>query len=268
MHPTLLLDTFSPFLVFLIFFLLMLLFFEGGFKIGKWRKRLRANEDKSAEPMIGGVLGLLAFVLAFSFNIAANRYELRKQNVVSDANAVSTAFLRADLVPEPQRSVIKSRLIAYAGLRADTENLRDLESLRSRLEALQISMWKTLASISPKERTAVFNALASALNTVYDIHEKRLNDALYNRMGNKVWFIIFTITFLSTFMLGVRAGFSEKKSYVTLIPFTLALTLMVYLVTDLDSPQSGLFRVSQQPMLDTLAAIRQYDSAPAALQAP
>lgn len=263
MQLPLITDTFSPLVVFVVFFLLMLLFFEVGFKIGKWRKQVRANEDKSAEPMIGGVLGLLAFVLAFSFNIAANRNEVRKQNVLNDANAISTAFLKAELMNEPQRSSIKSQLIAYTELRAEVAHQRDVDTFRKRLEAMQVAIWKTFASIPVTERSAVFNSLGSSLNEVFDIHEKRVNDALYNRMGNNVWIIIFAMMFLSMLMLGVRAGFSEKKSYVTLYPFVLTLTLMVYLITDLDNPTAGLFRVSQQPMLDTLDTIRHFDAAPA-----
>ncbi len=260
MQPPLLFDTLPPYAVFIVFFVLMLFFFESGFRIGKWRKMLKANEDKAAEPMIGGVLGLLAFVLAFSFNIASSRYEIRKENVVTDANTITTAFFRADLIPEPQRSAVKARLIAYTKLRADVLNQTDLKTFLKRLSTMQVDIWKTLSTVPAGERNAVFNALASALTAVFDIHEKRINDAIYNRMGNNIWFIIFSITFLSMFMLGVRAGFSEKKTYVTLFPFILALTLMVYLITDLDNPQAGFFRVSQQPILDALSQIKHFDT--------
>lgn len=257
-----LLETFSPVVVFLIFFAVALIFFELGFLIGKWRKRIQTSEEKVAEPMIGGVLGLLAFVLAFSFNIASNHYETRKANVVSDANAVSTAFLRMELIPEPQRAAIKSDLIAYSELRADVVNrMQDMHALTARLQALQIRMWQTLSSVPADERNAVYNALAGALTALFDIHEKRISDAIYNRMGNNIWFIIFSITFLSTLMLGMRSGFTGKKSYVTLLPFVVALTLMIYLITDLDSPQAGVFRVTQQPMLDALSFIKEYDGA-------
>ena len=257
-------ESFSPLMVFVIFFTVAMLFFEIGFFIGKWRKRVQTSEEKVAEPMIGGVLGLLAFVLAFSFNIASGHYETRKQNVLEDANAISTAFLRADLITEPQRSAIKSQLIAYTQLRADLLKHQDnLPALLNQVEAVQIKLWKTLAGVPPQDRTPLLTSLSAALTSVFDIHEKRINDAIYNRMGNNIWFIIFSITFLSTFMLGVRSGFTGKKSYVTLLPFISALTLMIYLITDLDVPQRGLFRVSQQPIFDTLLFIEQYDEAPA-----
>jgi hypothetical protein len=175
-------ELFNPLIVFLTFFGTTLLFFEIGFKVGQWRKRKQYSEDKVAEPMIGGVLGLLAFVLAFSFNIATNHYETRRGNVVSDANAISTAFLRAELIAEPQRSVIKNSLITYAQLRADVVSQKqDIDTVGPRIQSLQNKMWSTLASIPSNERNAVFNALASSLTDVFDIHEKRISDAIYNR---------------------------------------------------------------------------------------
>lgn len=58
---------------------------------------------------------------------------------------------------------------------------------------MQTGMWKTLATIPQAERTAVFNAQASALTNLFDIHEKRINDGLYNRMGNKICSILSAI---------------------------------------------------------------------------
>lgn len=50
------------------------------------------------------VFALLGLLLAFSFSIAASRYENRKQSVVDESNAIGTAYLRTELLPEPQRT--------------------------------------------------------------------------------------------------------------------------------------------------------------------
>jgi len=246
----------------LVFFVLQLLFFEGGYRFGIWRKRVQGQEAKVAETMVAGIFGLLTFVLVFTFNIAANRFEVRKQNVVNDANAIKTAFLKADLISEPQRSDIKSALISYTDLRMNVGPGKDQQVLLNRLSAMQTAMWKDLAALVAREKNPLNNALASALNTVYDLHNKRIYDSIYNRIGTNTWSIITLISVLSFMMLGLRAGFAENKSYVTLLPFVLAISAMVYLVGDLDTPQEGLFRVTQQPMLDALATMHSYDAAP------
>ncbi len=47
---------------------------------------------------MGSVLATLAFVLAFSFSMAASRFDLRKQNVLVETNVINTAYMRADLL--------------------------------------------------------------------------------------------------------------------------------------------------------------------------
>lgn len=250
----------SLYLFISVFFVLLLLAFEGGYRFGRWRKSVQLQEAKVAEPMVAGIFGLLTFVLVFTFNIASNRYGDRKMNVVNDANAITTAFLRADLVSDPQRSAIKKALIAYTEILANLEKYDDQQALRNRLKTMQLRMWKALAGLSAKGHTPLNSALATALNTAFEIHSKRVYASIYNRFSDRVWYIITVISVLSFLMLGIRAGFSDNKSYITLLPFVLAISVMVYLIGDLDIPQAGIFKVSQQPMLDALSTIRSYDA--------
>jgi len=49
--------------------------------------------------MIAAILGLLAFRLAFTFGVAASRFDTRRELVLDEANAIGTTFLRAALLP-------------------------------------------------------------------------------------------------------------------------------------------------------------------------
>ena len=53
---------------------------------------------------MGSTLGLLAFMLAFTFGMSGTRFDARKQLVLDEASAVLRAYQRAQLLPEPQRS--------------------------------------------------------------------------------------------------------------------------------------------------------------------
>ena len=66
---------------------------------------------------VGTTIGLLAFLLAFTFGMAASRYDTRKQLVLQEADAIGTTYLRADFLQEPQRSNIRNLLREYAALR-------------------------------------------------------------------------------------------------------------------------------------------------------
>ncbi len=78
----------------------VLLAIEGGHRLGQFRRR-RSEEEKEAPVVgiVGATLGLLGFVLAFTFGLAASRFNDRRQIVVEEANAIGTTYLRAGLLP-------------------------------------------------------------------------------------------------------------------------------------------------------------------------
>ena len=64
---------------------------EFGFRVGL---RLFKARDEARRSQIGGVqgavLGLLGRLLGFTFSMAVNRYELRRDMVLKEANAIGT----------------------------------------------------------------------------------------------------------------------------------------------------------------------------------
>ncbi len=84
--------------------LLVLGAIEGGYRLAVFRTR---QSDKGIDApigsVIGGILGLLAFLLAFTFGIAASRFDTRRELLLNEVNAIGTCYLRADLVPDPER---------------------------------------------------------------------------------------------------------------------------------------------------------------------
>src|ERR1700720_1526300 len=79
---------------------------ECGHRLGHYRRR-SSEEEKEAPvgAIVGATLGLLAFILAFTFGLAASRFDARRQIVVEEANAIGTTYLRAGLLAEDGRSV-------------------------------------------------------------------------------------------------------------------------------------------------------------------
>src|SRR4051812_42992992 len=78
---------------------------ELGYRLGKASRRRSDDVKESAVSAIAGTtLGLLAFILAFTFAIASERYDLRKSLVRNEADALRTAYSRAAFLPEGDRS--------------------------------------------------------------------------------------------------------------------------------------------------------------------
>src|SRR5688572_28662020 len=88
-----------------------------GHYLRRWRNSDSANhapEHGGQETsIVSGLLGLLALLLAFTFSLAIDRFEIRRQLVIADSNAVGTAYLRAQLLPEPHRTRLSGILVDY-----------------------------------------------------------------------------------------------------------------------------------------------------------
>src|SRR6187549_45273 len=79
----------------------MLVCLEAGRRIGI--ARLAGNPDglaKGSSAAEGAVFALLGLLLAFTFSGAASRFEDRRWFINDEANAIGTAYLRLDLLPE------------------------------------------------------------------------------------------------------------------------------------------------------------------------
>src|SRR3954447_6310677 len=61
----------------------------------------------------GALVGFMGLVLAFGLPLAVGRYESRRADVVSEANAIETTFLRAQTLTEPVRSESLALLRRY-----------------------------------------------------------------------------------------------------------------------------------------------------------
>ena len=80
---------------------------------------LRRHAETYREPigaLQGALLGVVGLILAFGLSLAVGRYQDRRADVVTDANTIGTAYLRAQTIAEPQRSRSLALLRAYNDL--------------------------------------------------------------------------------------------------------------------------------------------------------
>jgi hypothetical protein len=100
--------------VFPLTLLSILLSIEGGYLWARY-KRAHASEEKEAPvgAMVGATLGLLAFLLAFSFGLAVDHYNTRRITLLNEANAIRTTYLVAGAIVEPHRTGVRKILRSY-----------------------------------------------------------------------------------------------------------------------------------------------------------
>ena len=117
--------------------LLLLAGNETGFRLGTWRRRHMPEGEKTpASAIMGSTLGLLAFMLAFTFGMSGARFDARKQLVLDEASAVLRAYQRAQFLPEPQRSECSRLLREYVDLRVGRRRLESMSEVAGTGDAL------------------------------------------------------------------------------------------------------------------------------------
>jgi len=245
--------------VFLATVAVVLLAVEGGFRLGQYRRRRSEQEDKPpVGEMVAATLALLAFMLAFTFGLAASRFDVRRGLVIDEANAIGTTYLRAGLLPEPHRSDVRSLLREYVDVRLEAVQPGKLSRSIGRSEELHARLWAHAVAVGEKNPGSIVVGLfIASLNEVIDLHAKRLALGVRNRIPGTIWAALSFVTIIGTSVMGYHAGLAGSGRSLALLALVLAFSAVVTLIADLDRPQEGLLRVSQQTMIDlqkTLAA--------------
>ncbi len=229
----------------------VLFLFAGSLSGSRIRARRPAAVEQNSgsfKTLEGAVLGLLALLLGFSFAMAVNRYDLRKQLEVEEANAIGTTWLRTDTLAEPARGAERQLLKQYVPVRlAFVAAGNDADAVQHSLaqsSELQARIWAIAAGDTAAHRDPVTALFVSSLNDMIDVTEKR-TAALENRIPAMTWAMLLFMGFVSSALVGISVT-SRSKLLLTILPLVVGVVLA--LILDLDSPRSGFIRVHQNSM--------------------
>lgn len=235
--------------------LLVLLSVESGYRLGRRLGHPEQEQDTPLDEMVVATLGLLAFLLAFTFGLAAARYDMRRQLLLDEANAIGTTYLRAEMLPEGGAG-IQSLLRQYVDLRLDAARTHDLARNRQRAEALQAQLWARAVPIARQAPDSVIAGLfVQSLNDVIDLHAKRLTADVRTRIPMAIWASMFGVTVLSFGLLGYHAGLGSTRRSPAILPVAVTFAVVIWLIADLDRPLEGTLTLSQQPLVDLRQAM-------------
>ena len=232
---------------------------------GQLIRRLQARraqaEDPESEPsvaqegyLLSSSLGLLGLLLAFSFGMVINRYEVRRELVTTEANAIGTAYLRTQLLDEPHRSRLSSLLVAYTDNRiklATADNQAPYLAINDRLLT---EIW---AAVSAARESAFAHGLTTSLlatfNEVIDLDTER-KLAWQLRVPSEVLFLLLIFLAVTGGVVGHQVDGPRGKRAAIVLFVLLALSITV--IADINRPMSGKERESQQAMRMLLASLK------------
>jgi hypothetical protein len=236
--------------------LVILLSVEVGYRVGRFRgSRVHEMETPVGE-MVAATLGLLAFILAFTFGLAATRFDTKRQLLVDEANAVGTTYLRAAMLPE-RREEIRALLRDYVDVRIEAVKPGKLEEAVRQSESLQNRLWEQTVPIAAKNPNSIIVGLfVQSLNEVIDLHMKRLTAEVRNRIPFAIWAALYGISILSFGAMGYHSGLTGTTRSLVIIAVAFTFSVMIVLIADLDRSQEGILKVSQQALIDVRQSMK------------
>jgi hypothetical protein len=245
------LDAFPLWAVFIVILLIVLLSVEFGYRLGKYRRSHHEMEKEAPlGTMVGATLGLLAFILAFTFGLAASRFDNRRQLLLDEANAIGTTYLRGGMLPDGGEE-IRHLLGEYVAARLEAVQPGKLAEGISRSEHIQQKMWTQAETIGNKNPNSIVVGLfVQSLNQMIDLHAARMQAGLRSRIPGAIWLGLLAVAALSLATMGYHSGLSGTRRSLAIVAVAVTFAVVIELIADLDRPQEGVLRVSQQALLD------------------
>jgi len=186
---------------------------------------------------------LLSLLLGFTLAMALPRFDLRKQLVLDEANAIATTGLRSGFLPQAQRIQARELLLQYVAARQAYSRAslghQELTTAIDRTKSTQTSLWQIAQESARQNPTAITGLFVSSLNEMIDLSEKRLT-ALENRIPPTIWLMLLLIAFLTCFTFGY---WQRRRFWLVAVVIPLMIAIVMGLIADLDSPRSGFLRV-------------------------
>ncbi len=235
--------------------ILLLALMTASFFFGRWvhvRMTRRGAVKKNTTFdgfIVSAVLGLLALLLGFTFSLSIQRFEERRQLVLNQANAIGTAYLRAQLLDAPHRNRLSRLFVDYTHSQIDlaAADFPVTGPLRLKNDAIVTDIWSATSAALTMPRNVPYSVLiGNAVNDVIDLDEDR-NTARGLRVPTEVYIVLLGYLLSVAVLLGYEI---EKGRSTFIACFVLSLmTISLLLVIDIDRPGSGGIQESQEPML-------------------
>ena len=231
-----------------------------GAAAGRARAERTTPEGKAhISALQASLLGLMALLLGFSLSLALGRYDSRSAAVVTEANAIGTAWLRTDLLPEPGRRQVRAALAHYVAIRAQAGNVTLVDDAtraqkRGEAEAAFARTWEIASAIARTDPNPATVSVTNALNDMIDAFGER--DAELDRhVPEPVLYLLFLTFIFLGWMLGFAPRVAGERPPLTVVAMIVLIVLLLFVIIDLDRPRRGLIEVDQTAMRSLAASI-------------
>jgi hypothetical protein len=217
---------------------------EAGFRIGR-RRLARVGKDagQGLGPTEGAIFALLGLLIAFTFSSAGSRFDHRRQLIAEEANAISTSYLRLDLLGPELSAPIRPLYRDYLELRIAQSRRPNFDPGQpgafDEVGAAQAKIWEVvIAALEKRGEPALKMPVLVPLNEMIDIVSTRRMASMLHPPAI-VFFALALMSALASFVAGHATGMGGHRSTLHTLLFVVAIGGAVYSIIEIEYPRLG-----------------------------
>jgi hypothetical protein len=212
----------------------------------------------------GAVFSLYGLLIAFTFSGAPSRFDTRRHLAEQEANAIGTAYLRLDLLPDESqpalrdlfRKYVDSRLEAFRKLPSYEAAMRELANS----EKLQQDIWTgaVRASRLAAPNSGVDKLVLPPLNEMIDITSTRTM-AMRIHPPLIIFELLFFLALICSLLAGYGMAASKYRSWLHIASFSVVAVVSVFVILEIEYPRTGFFHLENaydQVLVDVRASMK------------
>lgn len=227
----------------------------GGFWLG-YHRFLKGVEEPGSpiETVVASILGLLAFMLAFTFSLTWSRFANSNSLVIAQAKALLICYQRTSLLPERQKIETRRLFYEYINVLIQMQTTRSLERSLARISELHLLIWEQTTSLASEEIDSELRSLfISSVNELNSLALERKTIVLIFRIPDPIWSSLLLLAVMGMIAFGYQMGINGLRRLFQMLLLPVAFGLVIVLIADMNAIGSQHhFRVTQRPLRDVL----------------
>jgi hypothetical protein len=235
----------------------------------RYLKQERVEGMAGLPTIEGAVFALIGLLVAFTVSGALQRFDERRLLVAQEANAVGTAYDRLDLFEPETRRSLQTKLRDYVQARIDVYGSPHDFSVwhgaedwsreqQAKVVEFKNQLWDAAVSACPPANYPPACATAlPGLSAAFEVARLRLA-AAEKHPPHILYIMLFGLGLGGSLLAGFSMAAAPARSWIHMIIFAGALTITLYVITDMEYPRLGLIRIEtfDHFLADTLAQMR------------
>ena len=126
-----------------------------------------------------------------------------------------------------------------------------VQSVMAEAQRIQTRLWNMAVANARKDMNSDVVALyIDSLNEMTGVHASRVAIAIQARVPSEIWLVLYFITIFGMASVGYQTGIAGSKRSIVWPVLALSFALVFALIASLDRPDSGIMKVTQQPLID------------------